>query len=270
MNEFWKRVLSGSVYVAVVVGSLTWSPTSVFSVLVGILTFLAVKEFLLLTKSRTKTTYLSALAATVLTVLSWMLVNNNLLGAAWAAAAYVGVLIYVVVAEVFQPSDNPIVTWGKVMGSQLMIGLPFALMNMIAARNQWLMLAMFVIVWINDSGAYCVGSMMAKRKGGNHKMAPKVSPGKSWEGLVGGLVCAMITGGVFSIWVEQWSMYQWILMGLLIGISATLGDLTESQMKRTIGVKDSGRFMPGHGGVLDRFDSMLLVVPVVSIIILIM
>lgn len=270
MNEFWKRLLSGVVYIGIVIGSLVAYPQPWFNTIVGILAFLAVREFHTLVHSRPRQMYLSAIAASVMCITSYMIVSGNLYGAAWASAAYLSILICTLVSEVFETSENAIDNWGRVLGSQVMIGLPFTLMNVIVERNQWLMLALFVIVWTNDTGAYCVGSLLSKRKGGNHKMAPRVSPGKSWEGLIGGLLFAVIAGGIFSIWVDQWSLWQWMLMGLMIGIAATMGDLTESLMKRTIGVKDSGRFMPGHGGVLDRFDSMLLVVPVVFIIILIM
>ena len=123
---------------------------------------------------------------------------------------------------------------------------------------------------MNDSGAYIVGSLMAKRKSGNHKMFPRVSPAKSWEGLIGGFIFDLISGYIFylvgwtsTIGLTAYPLFDSLLFALAVGVFGTLGDLMESLMKRTIGVKDSGKFMPGHGGVLDRFDSLLLAVPVV-------
>jgi phosphatidate cytidylyltransferase len=106
---------------------------------------------------------------------------------------------------------------------------------------------------------------MAKRKGGNHKMFPRVSPAKSWEGLIGGFVFDLIAGYVFFRvgWMGDMTLINSLFFALFTGAFGTLGDLMESLFKRTIGVKDSGKFMPGHGGVLDRFASLLLAVPVV-------
>lgn len=111
---------------------------------------------------------------------------------------------------------------------------------------------------------------MAKRPGGNHKMFPRVSPGKSWEGLIGGILFALLAGYVFYLvgWTDNMNLTPYplvdsLLFALIVAVFGTLGDLMESLFKRTIGVKDSGRFMPGHGGVLDRFDSLLLATPAV-------
>ena len=112
---------------------------------------------------------------------------------------------------------------------------------------------------------------MAKRKGGNHKMFPRVSPGKSWEGLIGGAIVAIGIGALLAYlgWFNRLSPLNTYAVGmvfaLVVVIFGTLGDLMESLMKRTIGVKDSGKFLPGHGGVLDRFDSILLATPAVCL-----
>jgi phosphatidate cytidylyltransferase len=134
-------------------------------------------------------------------------------------------------------------------------------------------LALFIIIWLNDSGAYIVGSLMAKRKKGNHKMFPRVSPAKSWEGLIGGFIFDLVAGYVFyqigwttGLTLTAYPLLNSLLFALTIGIFGTLGDLIESLFKRTLGVKDSGKFLPGHGGVLDRFDSLLLAVPVVYLL----
>ena len=138
-------------------------------------------------------------------------------------------------------------------------------MNGVMMHSRWLMLALFILIWINDSGAYIVGSLMAKRKGGNHKMFPRVSPAKSWEGLIGGFIFDLVAGYVFFLvgWTADMGLVNSLLFALFVGVFGTLGDLMESLFKRTLGVKDSGKLMPGHGGALDRFDSLLLAVPVV-------
>jgi phosphatidate cytidylyltransferase len=138
-------------------------------------------------------------------------------------------------------------------------------MNAVVMHNPLLLLAIFILLWVNDSGAYIVGSLTAKLPRGNHKMFPRVSPAKSWEGLIGGFIFDLVAGYVFFRigWTAGMDLMQSLLFALIVGIFGTLGDLMESLFKRTLGVKDSGKFMPGHGGVLDRFDSLMLATPVV-------
>lgn len=137
------------------------------------------------------------------------------------------------------------------------IVLPFMVLNLLLGYSRMLTLALFVIVWTNDTGAYCVGTLTAKLPGGNHKMAPVISPKKSWEGLFGGIFFALVAGYIFSIFVTEIVWWQWLLLAAVIAVAGTYGDLFESKIKRRAGVKDSGKFLPGHGGVLDRFDSVL-------------
>lgn len=121
----------------------------------------------------------------------------------------------------------------------------------------WEVFMLFVLIWSSDSFAYFTGRLFGK-----HKMAPKISPKKTWEGFAGGVICTLI----LSIFIENKipeMRGNWILIGLLVSIFAPLGDLVESQLKRTFGVKDSGNIIPGHGGVLDRLDSFIICAPIV-------
>lgn len=146
------------------------------------------------------------------------------------------------------------------MASVVYIGLPMFCLNYLYVSTGWqLVLSMFVMIWINDTGAFCFGSLLGK-----HKMSPRLSPKKSWEGLIGGIACAAaigVAGFYLFRQVIPFSLIAWILMGLLIGVFATWGDLFESLMKRSLGVKDAGHLIPGHGGILDRIDSLLIVAP---------
>ncbi|MBO5185987.1 MAG: phosphatidate cytidylyltransferase [Prevotella sp.] len=184
---------------------------------------------------------------------------------------YLVTTIYLLVAELYTKNADPINTWAYTMMSQMYAALPFSLLNVLAFRATtdgvaytYLMpLSIFVFLWLNDTGAYCVGSLL-----GRHKLFPRVSPGKSWEGSIGGAVVVM--GAAAGIWYLtekygvndlQLSMPEWIGLGLTVVIFGTWGDLVESLFKRTLGVKDSGSILPGHGGMLDRFDSSLLAIP---------
>ncbi len=181
---------------------------------------------------------------------------------------YLITIIYLIISELFTKAPNPINNWAYTMFSQMYIALPFSTINLLAFQtsggeqqyNALLPLSIFVFLWVNDSGAYCVGSLL-----GRHKLFPRVSPGKSWEGSVGGgllvLVAAAIIGWLTGGETHSLSIPVWMGLGLVVVVFGTLGDLVESLFKRTLGVKDSGNILPGHGGMLDRFDSSLMAIP---------
>ena len=121
----------------------------------------------------------------------------------------------------------------------------------------WEVFMLFVLIWSSDSFAYFSGRMFGK-----HKMAPKISPKKTWEGFAGGVICTLVLGFFIEKYMPE-MRGNWILVGLLVSVAAPIGDLVESQLKRTFGVKDSGNIIPGHGGVLDRLDSFIICAPVV-------
>ena len=269
MNNFLTRTLSAIVYAGLVIGSILVQPICfgghplLFGFLFMIVSTLAVREFHALVGSDIKTMTYSMMSNVLLFSTLYFLFYGDII---WRGLliAYVAVMLLALITHLFRPQVQPIQSWGNLCASQLMVALPFALMNGIMMHNQWLMLALFILLWVNDSGAYIVGSLTAKRKGGNHKMFPRVSPAKSWEGLIGGFVFDLIAGYVFFRigWMGDMSLMDSLFFALAGGVFGTLGDLMESLFKRTLGVKDSGKFMPGHGGVLDRFDSLMLAIPV--------
>jgi phosphatidate cytidylyltransferase len=269
MNNFITRTLSAIVYAGLVIGSILVQPLCfgghplLFGILFMIISTLAVREFHALVGSDIKTTTYAMMSNALLYSTLYFLFFGDWI---WRGLllAYVAVMLLALITHLFRPQVQPIHSWGNLCAGQLMIALPFALMNGVLMHSKWLMLALFILLWVNDSGAYIVGSLMAKRKGGNHKMFPRVSPAKSWEGLIGGFVFDLIAGYVFFRvgWMGDMTLMNSLLFALAGGVFGTLGDLMESLFKRTLGVKDSGKFMPGHGGVLDRFDSLLLAVPV--------
>ena len=181
---------------------------------------------------------------------------------------YLVTIIYLIVSELFLMEKNPVHDWAYTMLSQMYIALPFSTINVLAFQetpngpvyNYLLPLSVFIFLWVNDTGAYCTGSLF-----GRHKLFPRVSPGKSWEGSIGGAVFVIIAAIVISLLSGDGntplSIGVWIGLGLVVVVFGTLGDLVESLLKRTLGVKDSGNILPGHGGMLDRFDSSLMAIP---------
>ncbi len=177
---------------------------------------------------------------------------------------YLITIIYLFISELYLRQDDPINNWAYSMMSQLYIALPLATINILAYyRGEFyglLPLCIFVFLWCNDTGAYLSGTLFGK-----HKLFPRVSPGKSWEGSIGGGIIVVAVAALIS-YIEPgnasgMSMLEWMGLGLVVVFFGTWGDLVESLFKRTLGVKDSGNILPGHGGMLDRFDSALMAIP---------
>lgn len=269
MSNFLTRTLSATVYAALVVSSILVNKYYFGAVFMAF-SMLTVHEWMHLRGASVAQKILTMLMAGVLFAAYWHDGGLSL----WSLGCYNGLLIVSLAWELFAKADNPLQKWGDVLISQAMIALPFAMMAAIAGYSKWLLLSMVVLIWLNDSGAYIIGCSTAKRQGGNHKMFPRVSPNKSWEGLVGGVVVAL--GGSIALYYLGWmdilcghsALKYTVVMALVVSVFGTLGDLMESLMKRTIGVKDSGNIMPGHGGALDRFDSLLLASPVVYLLLI--
>jgi phosphatidate cytidylyltransferase len=193
---------------------------------------------------------------------------------------YLVTVIYLLVAELYMKQEDPINNWAYTMLSQMYIALPFSLLNVLAFTaspeglvlfNPILPLSVFIFLWMNDTGAYCIGSLL-----GRHKLFPRISPGKSWEGSIGGAVVVLAVAYLLYVFDSGQLSYladagfrssgmltleQWLGLGLVVVVFGTWGDLVESLFKRTLGIKDSGSILPGHGGMLDRFDSSLLAIP---------
>ena len=276
MSSFWQRTLSGTVYVALIVASILVHPIF-FGILFLLFTMWAVREQHKLFNSTKFTTIGSMLAGGWLFAMTWLFEQFEALSLLQLKLLFCGyclLLIILLAAELWEKAENPVHNWGHILVSQIMIALPFALMNVVHGRSKFLLLALFITIWVNDTFAYCVGVLTAKRKNGNHKMFPRVSPKKSWEGLFGGFAFALLAGYVYYKvgWLVDFEhpLLTALAFALLVAVAGTFGDLMESLMKRTIGVKDSGRFMPGHGGILDRFDSILLATPIVAILVILL
>ena len=185
---------------------------------------------------------------------------------------YLLTIIYLFVSELYLKHTNPIADWAYTMFGQMYVALPLSLINILAFQlmpitylptyDMLLPLSVFIFLWLNDTGAYCVGSLIGKLK-----LFPRISPGKTWEGSIGGGIVVLIISAVIGYVANRQpdghllSLPQWMGLGLVVVVFGTWGDLVESLFKRTLGIKDSGNMLPGHGGMLDRFDSSLLAIP---------
>lgn len=184
---------------------------------------------------------------------------------------YILTIIYLLISELYLKNEQPINNWAYTMLGQMYIALPLSLINVLAFQmnghgrisiDMLLPLSIFIFLWANDTGAYCTGSLL-----GRHKLFPRVSPSKSWEGSIGGGILVLAVAALIGYLTGQdntprmLSIPEWMGLGLVVTVFGTWGDLVESLFKRTLGIKDSGNILPGHGGMLDRFDSSLLAIP---------
>ena len=179
---------------------------------------------------------------------------------------WVALILLRFLVQVFLPQKNPLKSISVFCLEQFYLGLPLLLLVFAVANvfNPWIIVCAVAMIWINDTGAYLVGSLFGK-----HKMYPRLSPNKSWEGFLGGLLFNIGAAFIYyycfklnSILILS-DVVGWIYIGICVTVFATAGDLFESMLKRSLGIKDFGKIIPGHGGILDRIDSLLFVVPFV-------
>jgi phosphatidate cytidylyltransferase len=174
---------------------------------------------------------------------------------------FLGVL-YVFIYEMFRKNDNPFENIAITLLGIIYIAVPISLFWPIAYReniyqyNSSLIFGFFIIIWTYDSFAYLSGMKFGKRK-----LFERISPKKSWEGAIGGYIFALLAAYILSTIFDDLTLVQWLVTASLIAIFGTLGDLAESMLKRSLNIKDSSNFLPGHGGLLDRFDALFLAVP---------
>lgn len=265
-SNFLKRALTGILFVCILVGCMLYSPLS-FGLLFTLIAALSVHEFAHLVNAGGEV----KINATI-TSLGGAYLCLALMGFCTQAAdariflPYLALLLYLMITELYLKRSNPLGNWAFSMLSQLYVALPFALLNVLAfhndpisssvAYNPILPLSIFVFIWLSDTGAYCVGSLIGK-----HRLFERISPKKSWEGSIGGAVFSIASSFVFAHYYDFLSVSQWAGLAAVVVVFGTWGDLTESLMKRQLGIKDSGNILPGHGGMLDRFDSALMAIP---------
>lgn len=176
------------------------------------------------------------------------------------ALAELLLLFGLLLLELYLHAERPFPNVGNYLLGLLYVGLPLTLLIQIAYwtgdYGPHRVFGIMWLVWTNDTAAYLIGSQI-----GRNKLFPRISPKKTWEGTAAGAVCSLLMAWALSYLIREYSLQQWLAMALVAAVMGTLGDLVESMLKRSVGVKDSGSLFPGHGGFLDRFDAFLFVQP---------
>lgn len=261
MNNFLQRILTGTVFVGVILASIWWGPLY-FQYLFLLVAILALDEFYRLTTTENEQP--NRIGGIIAGVLCYLLLSFTASGdiPVRLLTLIFPILVLLFFAELYRKKTFPFRNISLTVTGILYTTLPLALLTHIAFTdlyyNRALLIGYFVILWSSDSFAYVHGNLF-----GRSKLFERISPKKSWEGsILGGLSTLGVAWG-FSVFNPEIPLVQWMIMAVLICITGTLGDLTESLLKRSLGVKDSGNLLPGHGGILDRFDALFLSIPFV-------
>ncbi|MBE6341734.1 MAG: phosphatidate cytidylyltransferase [Bacteroidales bacterium] len=264
MSNFIQRAITGIIFIAVIGIALLLGPVT-YAMLMVCVVSLATNEFCRMIRTAGLSPHFySVLGVNVVSFALSFLIYFNHYDPRFLLA--IVVMIWAVfIVELYCKNENPLQNVALTLLSTIYIGLPFALFNLLAFKNgvyDWKpVVLLFVLVWVNDTGAYITGVTLGK-----HKLCERISPKKTIEGFAGGVVLTMLAAYLLSIYTDIMSTAIFIITGLSVAVIGTAGDLIESMFKRSVKVKDSGTLLPGHGGILDRFDAIMFAVPIVSLL----
>lgn len=259
MNEVVKRTLSGIVYIILLVGAILYS-VETFLLLFAVFFITAVIEFCKLYQINK----IYGLLLSVAIAVSLFFLNNHPYNSALLCVVPFSIFLMIDLFQNQSKIEQPL--FKKLIHLIGYVTLPFFIITQLPYLNgnysPFLLLSIFIMIWCNDTFAYICGRLLGK-----HKLYEKISPKKTIEGFIGGLLFTQLAAFIiYKTSSLQISLIAWLLIALGISVLGTVGDLIESKYKRQAGVKDSGNIMPGHGGILDRFDSILFAAPFLFLI----
>lgn len=260
MSNFFKRTLTGISFIVILLIGILWNPIS-FYILFLFIEILALKEFYTIANKKSKLNLYLGVSIGVLMFTApfiryfYTIESNYLL-------LLIPIILLVFIIELFKNKDNPILNIAITFLGLIYVSFPLMLLNDIVYLkgefNGSILLGIFILIWASDTGAYVFGVSLGK-----HKLFKRISPKKTWEGFFGGVLISQLAAFLLSKYLVNLDYFHWIILAVIIVVFGTIGDLVESMFKRSVGVKDSGNILPGHGGILDRFDSLLFTIPII-------
>lgn len=259
-NNLTQRIITGVLGSAAIITGVSLGPWTYFAIFL-IICFFTLYEFYRLSPadSQVPQKILGMITGTMIFVLSFLVEKNILTNRYYVLIFPMVALVFII--KLYRASEKkPFNDIAATFLGLVYISLPVSLLNIIVfERGVYhfeVILGTLLILWATDTGAYFAGTFLGK-----NKLFPRISPKKTWEGFAGGAALAMIFAYGLSLYFHNLTLVQWLVVGVIIVVGGTFGDLVESMLKRSLEIKDSGNALPGHGGFLDRFDGLLISVP---------
>jgi len=267
LKKLMTRTITGIVFVLVMLTAI-WASEYTYALLFLLILIGSIKEYLsLFRQSEVKPNRFLSYSISILFFLTTFLIAGGTIGIKYFLALFPLILV-IMAAELYRKQEKPAENIAVTILSIIYLAIPLSLVNFLVfpeflnsnSYTPRLLIALFGLIWTYDSGAYLVGVSIGK-----HRLFERISPKKSWEGAIGGTLIAIGASFFISTIIPEIRIIHWIAISILTIVSSTFGDLTESMFKRYFGIKDSGNILPGHGGVLDRFDSLFFAAPVIVV-----
>ena len=264
------RALSGAVFVVAVIGSILLHPYAYAVLMAGVVLWALLEFHNIINKDRIHIgKYIDALFGVTLFSVSFFYAHGHITGKVFLL--FIPLLTFLFISQLYCKNHHSSRTIAYTLTGLIYIALPFSLCNGLVFPSgdsgflnpdskyvPDILLGFFILLWTNDTFAYLTGIIFGK-----HRLFERISPKKSWEGFIGGLICTIALSLLVARCLPILPVYHWMAVATIIVVFGVYGDLVESLLKRNLKIKDSGRFLPGHGGILDRFDSVLLAAPMV-------
>jgi phosphatidate cytidylyltransferase len=276
LNTFFRRTLTGAWIVIFILGGFWLHPVSFFITGLILLAGTQYEYYLMIRNTGVRPQMIPGMITGVTAyVVSTLIASGSIPTNSFLIL--IPMMLIMMAIELYRKQDKPIDSLAHTFFSILYTAIPFSMFPFAAFARTGLnsilphanvifspgiIIGFFLLIWANDTGAYLTGMTI-----GRHKLWERISPKKTWEGLIGGIVIAVLVAWFLSGWLGVVDRIHWVMISLIISVAGTYGDLVESMLKRSTGVKDSGTILPGHGGFLDRFDSAILSFPLVYLFI---
>ena len=276
MNNFFRRTLTGAGIVIFVLGGFWLHPVSFILTGLIVLAGTQYEYYLMIRNTGVKPQMIPGMITGATAYIFSTLIAAGKLPMK-SLLVLIPMILIIMITELYRREEKPFDSLAHTLFSIIYTAVPFSMFpfsafahtgldsllpNGLEAFSPGIIVGFFILLWTNDTGAYLTGISF-----GRHRLMERISPKKSWEGFFGGLILTVIMAWLLSGWLGVVNKQEWLVISVIISISGTYGDLIESMLKRSIGVKDSGTIMPGHGGFLDRFDSAIISFPLVFLFI---